>query len=71
MKLCVVMIKEKERLRLIKSNLFAVTNYLSMFLLVLQLWPCISSNWLWDSIFYKWGFLSTSNWYNSENNCDM
>ena len=31
----------------------------------LELWPFISYNWLfqWDYTFYKWGFLSTYNWY--------
>ena len=30
-----------------------------------QLWPFISYNWLfqWDYTCYKWGFLSTYNWY--------
>ena len=31
----------------------------------------ISYNWLflWDYTFYKWGFLSAYNWYNSGLNC--
>ena len=37
------------------------------YVLALQLWPLISYsyNWLflWDYTFYKWGFLSTCNWY--------
>ena len=31
----------------------------------IQLWPFISCNWLflWDYTIYKWGFVSTYNWY--------
>ena len=43
---------------------------------VLQLWPFISYNWLFqwhytDYTFYKCGFVSTYNWYNSGHNCIM
>ena len=39
----------------------------------IQLWPFISYNWLfqWDYTCYKWGFLSTCNWYNSGHNCRL
>jgi hypothetical protein len=36
-----------------------------------QLWPFISYSWLfqWDYAFYKWGFVSTCNWYSSGHQC--
>ena len=38
---------------------------------MVQLWPFITYNclFLWDYTFYKWGFVSTYNWYNSGHNC--
>jgi hypothetical protein len=32
---------------------------------LVQVWPFISYNWLfqWDYTIYKWGFVSTYNWY--------